>query len=72
MNPMLAMLNQTNPLVNAVKSISNPQAALTNAIQRNPQLKSIIDQSGGDYQKAFYAYAQKLGVNADEILSMLR
>ena len=58
-----------------VRSAGNPQAMLGQLLQNNPQMRqamNLVQQYGGDAQKAFYALAQQRGVNPDEILSMLQ
>ena len=43
--------------------------------QSNPQLKQAMDlvqQNGGDAEKAFYKLAEEKGVNPDDILNMLK
>ena len=77
MNPMLQHLNSTSNLANRIQQMKrmmsgNPAAMLQNAIAQNPQLAAIIRESGGDYRQAFYNYAQKLGVDGDEIMRMIR
>lgn len=52
--------------------MGNPQTLINNAMKQNPELKSVIDESGGDYKKAFYAYADKLGIDPNQILNALR
>lgn len=59
-------------MMNTVRSLGNPQMALNNAMQQNPQLKAVLEASGGDYQKAFYAYAKQLGVDGDQIIGMMK
>jgi hypothetical protein len=42
---------------------------------KNPQMKQAIDlvnQCGGDPQKAFYALAEQKGVDPEEILNALK
>ena len=44
-------------------------------MMNNPQMKQVMDvvnQYGGDPQKAFYAIAEQQGVNPQEILNMLK
>lgn len=80
MNPILQKmqtpnLNQIRNMMNTVKSAGNPQAMLMNMAQNNPRIKQamdVINQSGGDPQKAFYALAEQKGVNPEDILSQLR
>lgn len=58
-----------------LQNVSNPQQAFLQMLQGNPNVKAMMDvvkQYGGDPQKAFYAEAQKKGVDPEQILSMLR
>lgn len=43
--------------------------------QNNPQLRQVMDvvqKSGGDPQKAFYALAKQMGINPQQILDLLK
>lgn len=58
-----------------LKNVGNPQAMLSQMMQNNPkgkELQELIQQYGGDPEKAFRAKAQEMGVNPDEIIKMLR
>lgn len=58
-----------------VKQSKNPQQMMMNLMQNNPRMKQVNDlikQSGGNPEKAFRDYANKLGVNPDEIINMLK
>ena len=71
-NPMTARIKQMMGLVN---SSGNPQMMLNQMLTGNPQFKQVMDlinQSGGDPKKAFYALAEQRGVDPNDILSMLR
>ena len=73
--PISNNLNQIKQLMNMVKSAKNPQAALQNMMQNNPQMKQVqglIDQYGGDPKTAFYKMAEEKGIDPDQILTMLR
>lgn len=62
-------------MMNMVRGASNPQLFLQQMIQKNPQLKDImnyINENGGNPKKAFYEMAKAKGVNPDEILNMLK
>ena len=72
MQGTMGNLGRIKEMVNNMKSMGNPQMLLNNAIAKNPQLKSVIDECGGDYQAAFYKMAEMQGVNPDDILSMLK
>ena len=68
----LGNINQVKQMYNTLRSMGNPQAMIQSAVSQNPDLKSVIDESQGDYEKAFYAYANRLGVDPEQILSILR
>lgn len=54
-----------------IKSIKNPMAM----IQQMPQYKQVMDYvnaNGGDAQAAFYAKAQEMGIDPEEILKAMR
>lgn len=80
-NPMMNQLGQTGmmgnlgkakEMFNNLRAMGNPQIMLNNAMAKNPQLKAVIDECGGDYQKAFYRMAEMQGVNPEEILNVFR
>lgn len=45
---------------------------LSNVLNQNPDVKSILNESGGDYKKAFYAYAEKVGIDPEQIISAIK
>ena len=68
-------LSQIKSMMNFVKSSGNPQAMLENLMQNNPNYQKVMQlvrDNGNDPQKAFYAYAQQLGVDPNEIINMLK
>ena len=68
-------LGQIKQMMGMVKNAGNPQAMMNQLIQSNPQMGQVmqlINQSGGDPQKAFYAACQQKGVDPNEILNMLK
>ena len=69
---MMGGINNVKQAFGAIKSMGNPQILINKAISQNPELKAVLDECGGDYQKAFYRAAEMKGVNPDEILSQLR
>ena len=56
-----------------VKTSNNPQEMMNNLMMQNPELKKVVDTMNalGDPKKAFYALAEKQGVDPNTILSML-
>ena len=69
---MMGGIKNVKQAFNGLKAMGNPQALLSNAMANNPELKQIMNECGGDYQKAFYKAAEIKGVNPDDILSQLR
>ena len=68
---MTSQMGQIKNLMQMARVMQSPQAA----IQQIPQLRQamdIVNQSGGDPQKAFYALAKQKGVDPESILSQLR
>ena len=66
---------QIRQIISMVKSSGNPQALLNQLMQTNPNMKQvmeIIQQYGGDANKAFYALAQQKGIDPQEILDLLK
>lgn len=57
-----------------LKNSNNPQQMMQSLMMQNPQLKQLVEtvNSLGDPQKAFYAAAQKKGVDPNSILSLLK
>lgn len=71
-SPMMQKVKQMMGIVNGSQ---NPQALLNQMMTNNPQLKQVMDyvqQSGGDPKTAFYSMADKMGVNPQDILDMLK
>ena len=72
-NPMLQGLNQNRALqmIQQIKAMGNPAMM----IQQMPQYRQIMDyvnQNGGDAKAAFYAKAQEMGIDPDEIIKAMR
>ena len=62
-------------MMQMVRNAQNPNAMLNQLLQRNPQysqVMNIIQSNGGDAQKAFYALAEQLGVDGNEVINMLK
>lgn len=55
-------------ILRSLKALGNPQMMLNNALARNPQLRAVLDECGGDYQAAFYKYAEMQGIDAEGFL----
>lgn len=71
-NPMMSQIKQMMGMIN---SAGNPQAMMNHMLTSNPQFKQVMDlinQSGGDPRKAFYALAEQKGIDPNDILSMMK
>ena len=71
-NPMTAKIKQ---MMNMVKMSRNPQMAMNQLMQNNPQLKQAMDfvnASGKDAKGAFYALANQMGVSPQDVLDSLK
>jgi len=58
-------------MIQQIKAMGNPAMM----IQQMPQYRQIMDyvnQNGGDAKAAFYAKAQEMGVDPDEIIKAMR
>lgn len=79
LNPMMASLmrNKIGPMKKAfgmIRSASNPQMMFQQMISQNPnypQAQQLIQQSGGNAQKAFYDLAGQMGIDPNDILNSL-
>ena len=79
---ILAQLAKNSPMMGTIRNMmgmvngaQNPQAMIQQLAMNNPQMRqvmSVINENGGDPQKAFYALAEKRGVDPQEILNMLK
>ena len=61
--------------MNTIKAAQNPQAAMTQMLQNNPQysrLTQLLKENNGNAQQAFYNLANQMGMNGDEIINMLK
>ena len=73
LNPISRQLpNNIQQMISMYKGLKNPQAMVEQAINNNPQLKSIIQAAGGNPEKAFRDMAKQMNVDADEIINMLK
>lgn len=68
-NPYLANLKQVASLM---KNVNNPQMMLNELATKNPQLKSALDMSNGNYEQAFNTLAEQMNVNPEEIISLFK
>ena len=77
MNPLLTgiMNPQMKQLMQTVMTSQNPQMALQNLVQNNPNMKQAIDYvnaNGGHPKDAFYKLAKERGIDPEAILNSLK
>ena len=61
--------------MNMVKSAGNPEAMLNQMMQNNPQYSQVmklVNDNGGDAKKAFYAMANQMGVDPEQVINALK
>ena len=69
------MMGQIKQMMNMVSGAQDPMGMLRQMMDRNPQMKQVMDvisNAGGDPRQAFYALAQQKGVDPQEILNMMK
>jgi len=69
------MMGQIKQMMGMIRTAQNPQAMINQLMQNNPQMKQVMDivnQYGGDANKAFTETAQHMGINPNEIMDMLK
>ena len=77
MNPLLTgiMNPQMKQLMQTVMTSQNPQMALQQLVQNNPNMKQAIDYvnaNGGNPKDAFYKLAKERGIDPEAILNSLK
>ena len=66
---------QVKQLISAIKCSGNPQAMLNQLMQTNPAMKQvmeIVQQYGGDTNRAVCDIARKNGIDPQEIMDLLK
>ena len=71
-NPMIARVKQ---MIGMMNGSQNPSAMLNQMMANNPQMKQVMDiinQHGGDPEKAFRTVAEQNGFRPEDIMEMLK
>ena len=66
---------QVRQMITLIKTAGNPQMMLNQLLQTNPQLgqvMKIVEQYGGDANRALREIAEQNGINPEEIFSLIR
>jgi hypothetical protein len=68
-------LGPIKQMMQTVRAAQNPQLALQQMAQQNPQLQQalqLVQQSGGNPQAAFEKLARQNGIDPQQILQMIQ
>lgn len=71
-NPMLGKIKQ---MMGMVSMAQNPQAALNQLMMNNPQMKQVMDivnQYGGDVNRAVEAKAAEYGMTVQDVMELIK
>lgn len=74
MNPqMLQSIQQIKGLMNQMKSIQNPNLAIQQMAEQNPQMKQILQMCQGQNPKdVFYSMCQQQGIDPEQVIKLLK
>ena len=84
MNPILSGVGQNQIMQNVaqlkrtmqmVKSLSNPKEMVNQMLRNNPragEINKLIQDNGGDIEKAFRSKAKEMGVDPETIIKALK
>ena len=80
MNPQMPQqmnqsIQQIKNMMNMVQMSANPQMALQNIVNQNPNLQNILNlagSNGANLQQIFYNMAKQKGVNPEDVINALR
>lgn len=68
-------IQQIKNMMSMVQMSANPQMALQNIVNQNPNLQNILNlanSNGANLQQVFYNMAKQKGVNPEDIINALR
>ena len=74
MQGMISRLNQIKSQVNGLRTLGNPQMALSHLMSNNPQMRQAMDYvnaNGGDPKQALNKLLAENGVNPQEIINAI-
>ena len=72
LNPKTPIPNNIRQMIQNFKMLSNPQAAVQNMLNNNPQVKSLLQAANGNPEKAFRDLARQMNVDADEFIGLFK
>lgn len=68
-------IQQIKNMMSMVQMSANPQIALQNIVNQNPNLQNILNlanSNGANLQQVFYNMAKQKGVNPEDVINALR
>ena len=71
-NQNLSLPNNIKQMVMQLKTVSNPKAYIEQQLNSNPQLKSLVESSNGNYEQVFRNMCKQSNVNPDDIINTLK
>ena len=72
---MAGLLPRIKQAAAMIRGAQNPEAMLRQMVGNNPQtaqLEELLREAGNDPRRAFYAAAEKYGIDPEEILRMIK
>ena len=66
---------QIRQMIGMIRAAGNPQQMMAQLMQTNPAMRQVMDivnQYGGDANKAFRAMAEQKGIDPQEIIDMMK
>jgi hypothetical protein len=54
------------------KGLNNPQQMVNQMLEKNPQLKAMIQSANGNPEQAFRNMAKQMNIDPDEFIKMLK
>lgn len=73
--PQLGNLGMIKNYINLLKGQGNMEQAVEGMVKNHPmyqQAMKFVQDNGGNYQQAFYAYAQQNGIDPKEIENLFK
>ena len=68
-------MGQIKNMIGMIRAAQNPQAMIQQMMNSNPNMKQvmqIVNQYGGDANRAFQETARQNGINPEEIFDMIK
>ena len=71
--PNMQAIQQLANTYKQLQTVANPQMAISQMIQSNPQMSQVIQMCNGkNPQDVFYSMCKQQGINPNDILNMFK